>query len=333
MERFYKIMKEDICNMSHEDRFCIYIDFPFCTSICKYCVFNSIKLTNDYRKEYVSALINQIKSLQELLTIKTPDSLYFGGGTPSLFTFDELQQIKDNIPNYHKIKTIKTEAHPIDLNDKRIAFYSKEMLIDVVSLGIQSFNNQSCTEQNRLWVSPTHVKEIVQLLHSHNIYVNIDLVALFNGDSEENWSIYECDLKTATSIVEPDIITSVVNYNTKLNYSDEVIKLRNILAREVGKSYYPSNKGMLSTNMKDVARYRNNDHWIATKSYWDYQQNSVRYNGSIPKLGKSVHQATLSFGGANMHKVYSFPSSMDCICLSHYNFIAHKFDYTIKYSE
>lgn len=319
--------------MSPEDKFCIYIDFPFCKSICKYCVYNSIRLTNTYRQEYVSAMINQIKSLNDLLLLRTPDSLYFGGGTPSLFTIDELRQIKDSIPNYDKIKTIKTEAHPIDLNSTRIEFYSKEMLIDVVSLGIQSFSNKSCTEQNRLWVSQEYVRDIVKLLNSYDIYVNIDLVALFNGDDEDNWSVYENDIEVATSLVKPDIITSVVNYNTKLNYTKQVLKLRNILAREVGNIYYPSSKSMLSTNVIDIIKYRNNDHWIATKSYWDYHRHSVRYNGSIPMLGKGVHQATISFGGANKHQVYSYPTSMDCICLSSYNFSSHKFSNIIRYSE
>ena len=333
MENFYEILKKDLYNMSTEDVFSVYIDFPFCKSICKYCVYNTLSLAENEnkRQEYVDALIKQIRSFKDILEVKTPDSLYFGGGTPSLFTFDELTLIKESIPNYHKIKTIKIEAHPIDLNNKKIEFYAKEMLVDVLSLGVQSLDQQSCAQQKRIWIDATHLKKIIEICHSYGILVNVDLVALFNGDEEFNWDIFDNDLKLMTTIVTPDIITSVVNYNTKLNYPNQVLRLRQLLSKVIGKTYYPANKTMLSTNILDIKKYRNNDHWIATKSYWEYQMNNIRYNGSLPKIGHRIHQATLSFGGANKHQVYSFPTSVSCVCYSSYNFTTHKFHTVVKH--
>ncbi len=321
MEQFYEIIKEELYSSAPDTNFCVYIDFPFCLSKCKYCIYNSLPIKgNEIRRiEYSKALINQLKSLRHILEIRTPDCLYFGGGTPSLFTFDELISIKESIPNYNDIKNIKSEAHPIDLSAERIEFYSKELHMDIISLGVQSLDFISCQEQNRLWVSPELLYDIVQALHSHGIHVNIDLVALFNGDGEKNWVIFEDDLIKLTTTIYPDVITCLPNYKTHLNYFKQVARLRQILAKITGGMYYPPNKKMLSSDMSDIERYGFNDHWIATKSYWDYQRRSTHYNCSMPKLGHSVNQITLSVGGASNHKVYSYPSSINCICTSSYD--------------
>lgn len=333
MEHFYETMKMDLRKMGPQDTFCIYIDFPFCASVCRYCAYNTVALkgNEDKRKEYVTALINQIRNAKEILELKIPDSIYFGGGTPSLFTCEELRLIKNCIPNYSKIKTKKIEAHPIDLTPQMIEFYAKEMHIDVVSLGVQSLNHQSCLHQKRVWVDAECLREVVEMLHSWGIFVNTDFVALFDGDEPSNWEIFNNDIQLAITKIKPDIITCVVNYFTKAKYSEQVLKLRQIIADWIGGMYYPANKKMLSTNMFDIEQYRNNDHWIATKKYWDYQRNSSRYNGSKPQLGKGIHQATLAFGGANKHTVYSFPTSVHCICMSRYDFTTHTFSNTIEY--
>ena len=299
--------KSKILNMNSNELLCLYIDYPFCKSKCEYCIYNTIPYKEGirYRNQYVSAAIKQLKEIRPLLDIRTPDAIYFGGGTPSLWSIEELSTIVDNIPNYERIRSKKSETHPSDLTDERIKFYSDCMKLDVASIGVQSFYRSACIGQKRIWVNEEQLKHIVDEFHKYHIFVNIDLVALFNGDEDKDWNIFDKDVDIACNYVRPDIITSIPNYKTKLNYLEQLPRYRSILKKYVGEEYFPLFPKMLSLEWDDIKKYGENDHWIATKKFWEYQDRSVRYSSSHPDPEPPLNQVTISIGGAGNHMVYS----------------------------
>ena len=121
-ENIKEIYKRKLSNLDSKDHFCLYIDIPFCRSRCEYCIYNSLQLGNykEEREKYAAAVIEQLSEYKELFEIKTPDSIYFGGGTPSLWTISELNQIIDNIPDFDMIKSKKMESHPSDMTEDRM---------------------------------------------------------------------------------------------------------------------------------------------------------------------------------------------------------------------
>ena len=303
----------------------LYIDYPFCISNCTYCIYNSLSFDIEMAREYEKALLKRLSHFESLFNNYQVDTLYFGGGTPSLLSFDSLIKIKKLIPNYDKIKAIKTEVHPKDMDVERIEFYSKEMNFDIISLGVQSFDKNSCINQKRIFIDADNIARIVYELKKRNIWVNIDLVALFGGDAEDYWKVFEDDLSIACEFVLPDVITTVINYRTKLNYIDQLIRFRNILKTECDKTQYiPPKDVLLNIDYDSRKKYGKNDHWLGTSDYWQYFRTHCRYSCSGPKGGINKKQITIAIGGAGKHKVYSYNPD-GTVIYSYYSFERKKF--------
>ena len=127
----------------------LYIHIPFCKKACHYCNFHfSTSLKN--RKKIISSMIKEI----EIKSIGYEDlieTIYFGGGTPSLLSIIEIDSlIKAVIDNFKisKKPEITLEANPDDLNVSKLEELSNS-LINRLSIGIQSFNDQDLKLMNR----------------------------------------------------------------------------------------------------------------------------------------------------------------------------------------
>src|SRR5271163_4071595 len=95
----------------------IYLHIPFCKRACHYCNFHfSTSLAN--KNDFVSALLKETRLQQDYLGHETIETIYFGGGTPSLLTNDELQSIWAELNNTFKVSRdaeITLEANPDDI--------------------------------------------------------------------------------------------------------------------------------------------------------------------------------------------------------------------------
>ena len=127
----------------------LYIHIPFCKQACHYCNFHfSTSLKN--RKDIVQTMIKEI----EIKSVGYEDlieTIYFGGGTPSLLMISEIDSLIKSVINNFTISSqieITLEANPDDLNAKKLKELSKS-LINRLSIGIQSFNDQDLKLMNR----------------------------------------------------------------------------------------------------------------------------------------------------------------------------------------
>jgi oxygen-independent coproporphyrinogen-3 oxidase len=127
----------------------LYIHIPFCKKACHYCNFHfSTSLKN--RKKIISSMIKEIK-IKSIGYEDLIETIYFGGGTPSLLSIIELDSlIKAVIDNFKisKKPEITLEANPDDLNVSKLKELSNS-LINRLSIGIQSFNDQDLKLMNR----------------------------------------------------------------------------------------------------------------------------------------------------------------------------------------
>lgn len=127
----------------------IYIHIPYCKQACHYCDFHfstSIKTKN----EMIDCIVKEM-DIRESEFSKKIDSLYIGGGTPSLMTNLELETIFNGLEkkiSIGNIKEITIEINPEDLISKKLEFY-KEIGINRLSIGIQSMNNKVLKWMNR----------------------------------------------------------------------------------------------------------------------------------------------------------------------------------------
>ena len=168
-----------------------YVHIPFCKRKCKYCDFVSGKNIK-YKDVYIEALLNEIKSEYKGEELQT---LYFGGGTPSLLNVKDIKKIKDCFSLTQNAE-ITLEANPETVTSENFKML-KEIGINRISLGVQSFDNNILRIIGR-----EHTEEII-LNAINNIKstgfknVSIDLIY---GLPTQTLKIFRSDLEKALSL-------------------------------------------------------------------------------------------------------------------------------------
>ncbi len=166
----------------------LYIHIPFCKQKCHYCNFYSTASSKN-RDQLINSIILELQIRKKYLNNNTLETIYFGGGTPSILTNSELERIFTAITkNYvvsHKCE-ITFEANPDDINsDKLDQFISQG--INRLSIGIQSFDDSILKSLNRVH-SATEAIKSVDLAKSKGIdNISIDLIYGIPGLSMQKW--------------------------------------------------------------------------------------------------------------------------------------------------
>ena len=127
----------------------LYVHVPFCKELCPFCPYYKIKYNASLASKYVNALIKEIHLKSSKIGKKrVATSLYFGGGSPSL-VINSLGRVLDALKEHFIIEgNIGTELHPDNVTPSLIAEL-KDIGFDVVSLGIQSFNEKNLSTLGR----------------------------------------------------------------------------------------------------------------------------------------------------------------------------------------
>tara|TARA_B110000977_G_scaffold103732_1_gene135506 strand:+ start:1050 stop:2180 length:1131 start_codon:yes stop_codon:yes gene_type:complete len=179
----------------------IYIHIPFCKQACHYCDFHfstSLKKKTDLVAAICKELLlrkNEIKG-----EIKT---IYFGGGTPSLLTLEELEKIIDVVTSTFSVSEdpeITLEANPDDLTKDIILQLSKSQ-INRLSIGVQSFFEEDLKLMNRAHNASEAMSSIKEAARYFD-NISIDLIYGIPGMTKERW---QENLKTALSLNVPHL--------------------------------------------------------------------------------------------------------------------------------
>lgn len=130
----------------------LYIHIPFCKKACHYCDFH-FSTSLKYKSDLLAALHTEIALQANYLPKKTLNTIYFGGGTPSLLAQNEVADILSTVSKYYTIAAnaeITLEANPDDINTAMVKGL-KQAGINRLSVGIQSF-----FEEDLLWMNRAH---------------------------------------------------------------------------------------------------------------------------------------------------------------------------------
>jgi oxygen-independent coproporphyrinogen-3 oxidase len=129
----------------------IYIHIPFCKQACHYCDFH-FSTSAKYKDEMVQALIKEIALQKNYLNGETIQTIYFGGGTPSVLSADEIIRIINTITELHTVTSdaeITLEANPDDLDRQKVNAF-RHTPVNRFSIGIQSFFDEDLQWMNRV---------------------------------------------------------------------------------------------------------------------------------------------------------------------------------------
>jgi len=128
----------------------IYIHIPFCKQACHYCDFH-FSTSFQYKDDLLDAISKELRLQKDYLAGEIIETIYFGGGTPSLLTADEINKVVGTITGLHAVAAnaeITLEANPDDLVTEKLRSL-KQTNINRLSIGIQSFFDDDLKWMNR----------------------------------------------------------------------------------------------------------------------------------------------------------------------------------------
>ena len=181
----------------------IYIHIPFCKQKCLYCDFVSEPGCNADMKEYQSALMNEIESTEIKEEV---DSIFFGGGTPSVYPVEYIEEILGLIESKWKISRkceITIEVNPGTVDLEKLNKY-KEAGINRISMGLQSANDNELKKLGRIHNFSDFVMSYENVRKAGFDNVNIDIMSAIPGQTLDSYK------QTLKKVVEmkPEHISS-----------------------------------------------------------------------------------------------------------------------------
>lgn len=160
----------------------VYISWPFCSQKCTFCNFASGVQPRELEAAYAPAVIAEIAAHEWKWA---PDTVYFGGGTPSSMPEGALAGILERIPG-KPWREATIEAAPGTVTPERIHAWTSAG-INRVSLGIQSFVKSELARTGRRHDAETVGREIADLRRAGISNINVDLIAGLPGQTEATW--------------------------------------------------------------------------------------------------------------------------------------------------
>lgn len=190
----------------------IYIHIPFCKQACHYCDFHfSTNLKK--KEEMVLALAKEIEMRKNEFQNEIVQTIYFGGGTPSILQIADLRFLIDEVYRNYKVvenPEITVEANPDDLTENQIIELSKNK-INRLSIGIQSFFEDDLKMMNRAH-NVEEAKKCLEIATQYFDNISIDLIYGVPEMSNDKWLQ---NIETALSFGVPHISSYALTVEPK----------------------------------------------------------------------------------------------------------------------
>jgi oxygen-independent coproporphyrinogen-3 oxidase len=165
----------------------IYIHIPFCKQACHYCDFH-FSTSMKKKDDMVLALAKEIAMRKNEFTDEIVETIYFGGGTPSVLSNEEINFLISEVYKNYKVAEnleITLEANPDDLSSERILELSKSP-VNRLSIGIQSFYEEDLKMMNRAHNS-AEAKKCLEEATKYFDNISLDLIYGIPGMTDEMW--------------------------------------------------------------------------------------------------------------------------------------------------
>ncbi|MDO4534271.1 MAG: radical SAM family heme chaperone HemW [Clostridium perfringens] len=166
----------------------LYVHIPFCKQKCYYCDFASFSGKEHLQSDYIKALCKEIKETFKTLDTYIIDSIFIGGGTPSILDVSNMKDLFSEINKLNKSRDIEysMECNPGSLNEEKLKVM-KQFGINRISIGLQGV-------QNRLLKSIGRIHDFEDFKNNFNLAreygfnnINVDLIFALPDQSLEEW--------------------------------------------------------------------------------------------------------------------------------------------------
>ena len=322
----------------------IYIHVPFCQSRCAYCDFYSTTLLA-HREAYVEAVCRELQYRQSELQGETIKTIYFGGGTPSTLTIEELRRILKasplplsrrgdsdlseglNIseanwknppftvtPPREGLGEATLEANPDDLTEEYVKGL-RTLPINRVSLGIQSFHDRTLRLVGRRHTAQEAIEAVHRLQQAGITNISIDLIYGLPGETLDDWA-YSLDQAIALGVKHISAYHLTYEESTRLWRMQEQGLVAPIDEEQSVRSFELLREKLLSAGYEhyEISNFAlPGYHSRHNSSYWQ----GIKYIG----IGPGAH----SYDGSNRR--WNLSSLTDYIATPHEEDVPHEVEH------
>lgn len=196
----------------------IYLHIPFCKTKCIYCDFYSVTKRDNSIEKFVDCMVNEIRLNKNCLKDTTYDTIFFGGGTPSVLTENQLEKILNTLYKFYTIDEnteVTLECNPGEITFEKLLHFRK-LGVNRLSIGFQSFSEKNLKFLGRLHTSEQSISTFNNARKAGFDNINIDLIYDIPNQKLKDW---KHDLFLGTSL-EPEHISAyslTVEKNTALH--------------------------------------------------------------------------------------------------------------------
>lgn len=304
----------------------LYIHIPFCAQKCFYCDFPSFARIDNLREDYIEALCKEIRGFKEKYKEYEIDTIFIGGGTPSVLEANELEIILREISTLNISENIEfsMECNPGNLTEDKLRVM-KENGVNRISMGLQAKQNSLLKTLGRIHDYDTFKENF--LLAKKNGFNNINVDLMF-GLPNQKVSDFEETLKEIISL-NPSHISAyslIIEEGTAFYrlYEDDKLNLpseeeerkmyhlaKNILEEAGFKQYEISNYSKEGLECRHNLAYWNMDNWIglgsAAASYIDGVRiknfsNVKEYIKNMNESGMAIEESLNNTKNDNMEE-------------------------------
>ncbi len=196
----------------------IYIHIPFCKQACVYCNFH-FSTSLKYKDEMIRAIIAELEMQKDYLKNVAVETIYFGGGTPSLLSEYEINTIIETVQKNYKVNQLAEctlEANPDDLNREYLRSL-KRTPVNRLSIGIQSFRDEDLLYMKRAH-NAQEADYAIKAAQDHELSnISIDLIYGTPGLTDKDWKNNLAKLKEL-AIPHFSAYALTVEEKTELNH-------------------------------------------------------------------------------------------------------------------
>jgi len=277
----------------------IYLHIPFCKQACTYCNFH-FTTSLHYKDELVNALVREVETEKGYLLNEPVQTIYFGGGTPSLLTNSDCEKIMNAIYRNFTISNdveCTIEANPDDINSEKLKGW-KGSGINRLSIGVQSFQEKELRWMNRAHNSEQSIQCIE--LSRQNGFDNLSIDLIYGSPllTDDQWkenvtkalsfqiphlSCYALTVEEKTPLHKNILNSSVQDINTDVQATQFLLLMQ--WMREYGYEHYE-----VSNFAKPGFRSRHNSSYWKGEKYLGIGPSAHSYNGTARRWNVSNNQ-------------------------------------------
>lgn len=270
--------------MKEKNAISIYIHIPFCESKCIYCAFTSFCASKEDKERYVEFLLKEIEKRK----VKNPiQSIYIGGGTPSVLTTRQIEKILNCVKVNYKIldnAEVTIEVNPNSIDEEKLKDY-KNMGINRLSVGVQSLNNNSLKKIGRLH-SKKQALHALKLARKYFDNISADLILGLQG---EKFKKVKRHVKT--------LIKNKINHISCYMLEVQTPNFSNLIAQ---KKYLPLDDDTVAKVYEKLVKF------LRKKGYTQYEISNFAKDGKLSQHNLNYWKVGQYLGfGVSAHSYYN----------------------------